>query len=163
MSAQPWALSLLLHCPSALPVVHRLAPPCERGQVLLPGYSLSLLLIPSGAESLFFRGASRSVGPCESTCFIYATALSETYGVAPRYGSGSSSCVISWKFSNVPALLGFDSRDWTGLFWLLLYRLWPRCFNAVVIVGELSACLPRGAGALGPEFLRVSWMKSGMA
>ena len=22
--------------------------------------------------------------------------------------------VISWKFSNAPALLGFDSRDWTG-------------------------------------------------
>ncbi len=31
---------------------------------------------------------------------------------APRDSSRSSPCVISWKFSNGPALLGLDSRDW---------------------------------------------------
>ena len=59
---------------------------------------------------------SRSVGPCERSCFVSSIAFSATSEAAPRYSLRSSSCVICWKFSKAPALLGFDSRAWTELF-----------------------------------------------
>ncbi len=73
---------------------------------------------------------SRSVGPCERSYFVFSIAFSAISEAAPRYSSRSSSCVISWKLSDAPVLLGFDLHDWTELFG----SYWPRCRDAVVIV-----------------------------
>ena len=93
---------------------------------------------------------SRSVGPCERSCFISSIAFSAASEAVPRCSSRSS----PWRHQlevlqrTRPARVRLTRLD--RIIWLLLYRLWPRCLDAVVIVKPetVIAWHHKGFGAL---------------